>query len=1630
MPRSHKDPPVFSKDKPYARWKTEVNLWADMVKANTTVVEDTIGQVVALNSLPDTEAEGDIRGKVIDALGDDLKGKDGLKKLLKWMDEHMGRDAIQSCVDKASAFMKYRRTENQNMKEYLAGFDAKYKAAVSAGLGDMGQIFLMYMVVENAGVTEQQFQLVLSQIDLESKETLYTDAKQGLTKFFAGINFGNSNKEEGYRLKENATFFAKRTWRPQTPYQPRFPIRGAAGGGPSGHTPGFGGAGAFGGGNPRSFTPRTTVNVPRNPIKNGKQEVCDICGAFTHYRRDCVYNPVNAAMIGALEQEDPGAYLYHDDHVYISDQPLILNEEDKQPAESGDQNAVDHVATLIASLSSKKEGPEEEVAVLLNYNTDFMDQGFGQIVLDTGCVKSVGSTKKLNAFINTLHPATRQKIRIESSNRVFKFGGGQKRKSVGTFYIPCSLNNKNLILVMDAVEQDDLPCLLSKESMKKAGVNIDVVNDTAVFFGETIKLKENKAGHYVITLGDYDYGEEECAVMWSGEGDPEQMMEDLTKMHRGLGHPSQKTFERMLKFDGSFNKNVHDLVNKLYQNCLTCHKHKKAKSTPKVSPSLSQTVNDTITLDLKLFPKKGRHVLYMIDDFSRFVKTAIINNKEGDTIVKNFLDKWVFGTPYGPPRQVHTDNGTEFVNAVFREMTERFGIKHTTTGAHSPFSNGLNERNHHTVDLMVEKIMDSDKSISFEDALSKAVYAKNTMLNVHGFSPAQILTGRQPRLPGATNNNRPPQDEVDITSKHVYDEIKMMDTARDAWLKVDTGRRLKEAMQVRPSPLEHYAPGTPVYYRFGRDPRWHGPGKVVGQDNKVILIRHGGHVISTSQTRVFKSPTHPEQMASTSADSQARAETGERAESPTVPDRAETESDSDSDSDWGDAPAPAAQPRLPAGQAEGLREEEGSERAELEGNQNDPVQAEERPETSPEAGTGREVFQFRPDQLQTQPSEDNSEQGNEADNMEEELVIRKKSLPAKGKKILPKKGNFILYKNRDSDTWFRAQVIQKAVKATNPLPYYNVKAEFDNQAKGINLDEFDWVFDSPESCKGKEIYAGENRRSPKAGASPRLKKREEHNVLFTTNYAAYEHCDQIQRAEKAEKMNKSYVVFIPKQDWDKPFVVEAKEKEINNFLRYGAYKEVGDMGQPRMSSGWVITEKCYGDVIGAKARLVVHGNQEGYTGSCDSPTVSKQSLRIQFTLAAQFGWELVMADITSAFLQSDVLDREVYVQPPKGTAKPGIIWKLVKPMYGLGDASLKWYKTLASKLVQLGCQRMGLDPAMFYWHGKDGQLGGLLSWHVDDMVACGSEDFYKQVLSPLLNTFNFGSTSEGEYRCLGWNVVHREGDILVSQKDYITTKIEYLDIDYRGKDGSEKLSMEMASLVRAAIGKLRWLADQCRPDIAYNLLELSIQAHEPTYDTVKLVNKTMLRVKHSEYEIRYTRLKKKDWHISVFTDASLRGLPDKTSSAMGFIILLSDGFKPGSKNKANVLTWKSCKTKRIVASTYDAETLALTGGLEEAIFLRDQMAKLLNIQEKEIKIEVFCDCNDTVEAILANKPLPNKNSRLAALEIARVQEMRQLGMIQDIYWIPSRLQLADSFTKRGVNNEPLVDTLRDGRFSL
>ena len=82
---------------------------------------------------------------------------------------------------------------------------------------------------------------------------------------------------------------------------------------------------------------------------------------------------------------------------------------------------------------------------------------------------------------------------------------------------------------------------------------------------------------------------------------------------------------------------------------------------------------------------------------------------------------------------------------------KKFGISESkVTAANSPFSNGICERNHQVVDIMIEKIKAADPTISDQQALDHALHAKNMEVNNKGFSPFQIVYGENPRIPGIT----------------------------------------------------------------------------------------------------------------------------------------------------------------------------------------------------------------------------------------------------------------------------------------------------------------------------------------------------------------------------------------------------------------------------------------------------------------------------------------------------------------------------------------------------------------------------------------------------------------------------------------------------------------------------------------------------------------------------------------------------------------------------------------------------------------------------------------------------------------------------------------------------------------
>ena len=117
------------------------------------------------------------------------------------------------------------------------------------------------------------------------------------------------------------------------------------------------------------------------------------------------------------------------------------------------------------------------------------------------------------------------------------------------------------------------------------------------------------------------------------------------------------------------------------------------------------------------------------------------------------------------------------------------------------------------------------------------------------------------------------------------------------------------------------------------------------------------------------------------------------------------------------------------------------------------------------------------------------------------------------------------------------------------------------------------------------------------------------------------------------------------------------------------YEEVEDADEDAITTKWIVTERKQDGVSGVKARLVAQGFEKDTTKiRSDSPTISKENLRLICTTAVNSGWKLHSIDVKGAVLQRFTTDRNVYLVPPIET-NAGNPWKLKTAVYGLADAS-------------------------------------------------------------------------------------------------------------------------------------------------------------------------------------------------------------------------------------------------------------------------------------------------------------------------------------------------------------------------
>ena len=389
-------------------------------------------------------------------------------------------------------------------------------------------------------------------------------------------------------------------------------------------------------------------------------------------------------------------------------------------------------------------------------------------------------------------------------------------------------------------------------------------------------------------------------------------------------------------------------------------------------------------------------------------------------------------------------------------------------------------------------------------------------------------------------------------------------------------------------------------------------------------------------------------------------------------------------------------------------------------------------------------------------------------------------------------------------------------------------------------------------------------------------------------------------------------------------------------------------------------------------------------------------------------------DVKIAFLQGKVMERVVYVRPPQ-EANTNTVWRLRKCIYDLADASRYWYLQLKEELVNLGATLLTLDQGIFLWFINEAMIV-IMACFVDN-VMWGGTDTFNSVIKHLRSTFCIGTENHQVFDYIGIHFEQKSDFIITVNQNSYTETILPIPISKEQRDNPHRsLTKEETTSLRASLGKLNWLAGMTRPEISFEVCQISTRVNNATVADILSVNKVIKFVKSTPSSISIPKLDLKSLSITVFADASFNNLPDGGSQG-GYIIFLNNKY-----NSVVPLSWNSTRLPRVVRSTLAVETLAMSDACDSAIFLSnltDELAK----SPKQTNITVLTDNQSLFEALKTTKAALDHRLRV---EISALREMCNNDEIT-INRVSSENQLSDPLTKRGTSHQKLMQALQSGR---
>ncbi|KAK7898562.1 hypothetical protein WMY93_019415 [Mugilogobius chulae] len=221
----------------------------------------------------------------------------------------------------------------------------------------------------------------------------------------------------------------------------------------------------------------------------------------------------------------------------------------------------------------------------------------------------------------------------------------------------------------------------------------------------------------------------------------------LHSLHDEMGHLGVERTVELTRSRFYWPKMALDVESKI-KKCPRCVKRKSQpdKAAPLVNIQTSRPM-ELVCMDfLSIEPDSHniKDILVITDHFTKYATAIPTRDQKALTVAKCLWEQ--FFLHYGFPERLHSDQGRDFESQVIKELCALVGTKKVRTSPYHPRGNPV-ERYNRTLLSMLGTLRDKEKT-KWREYVRPLTHAYNcTRSDVTGFSPYELMFGRQPRLP-------------------------------------------------------------------------------------------------------------------------------------------------------------------------------------------------------------------------------------------------------------------------------------------------------------------------------------------------------------------------------------------------------------------------------------------------------------------------------------------------------------------------------------------------------------------------------------------------------------------------------------------------------------------------------------------------------------------------------------------------------------------------------------------------------------------------------------------------------------------------------------------------------------------